>query len=216
MRLLEIRRPLMRGKDVRQLQQLLAKAGYDPGPKDGVFGPRTGACCNHYKHDVGYKAGSCHPTAGGLLLAYLRGEKKPSAGMKLRALNRRRKSQEQRKRRKMRLAALAAVKAEIGTLEAPNHSNVIKYTEVVGLGRLRLLRHRHQLGVDHQGRLEGVQARLPLGEHRRHAGRRQGRAQRPAPALEAAARQPRASSTSTGTRTPTTPSPASASRATRS
>ena len=134
MRLLEIRRPLMRGKDVRQVQQLLTKAGYDPGPKDGIFGPRTGACCNHYKHDVGYKTGNCHPTAGGLLLVYLRGEKKPSAGMRLRALNRRRKSQEQRKRRKMRLAALAAVKAEIGTLEAPNHSNVIKYTKWWGWG----------------------------------------------------------------------------------
>ena len=33
--------PLMRGDDVRALQQILADAGYDPGPIDGIFGTGT-------------------------------------------------------------------------------------------------------------------------------------------------------------------------------
>ena len=43
MRLLEIRKPLMAGDAVKELQQLLAKAGMKPGPIDGQFGPRTAA-----------------------------------------------------------------------------------------------------------------------------------------------------------------------------
>ena len=65
-------------------------------------------------------------------------------------------------------------------MEAGGHSNVIKYNDLVGLGRRRVLRDRHRLGVD-QGRLDRVRQRLPLGQHRRHAGRREGRPQRTAP-----------------------------------
>jgi hypothetical protein len=33
---------------VRELQQSLAKAGYDPGPIDGIMGPRTKAALRKY------------------------------------------------------------------------------------------------------------------------------------------------------------------------
>lgn len=134
MRLLQVRTPYTEGKDVLEVQQLLTKAGYSPGPKDGVFGPRTGAACNNYKWDIGYQKGHCHPTAGGLLLRFLRGEKKPFTKMKIRAAMRKARSQEKGKRAKMRLKALAGVKAEIGTLEQPNHSNIIKYNTWWGWG----------------------------------------------------------------------------------
>lgn len=34
-------RPGYRGTDVKQIQELLVAAGYDPGPADGVYGPKT-------------------------------------------------------------------------------------------------------------------------------------------------------------------------------
>jgi len=40
-RMLRYKTPFMRGEDVRELQRLLAKAGHNPGPIDGIFGPRT-------------------------------------------------------------------------------------------------------------------------------------------------------------------------------
>ena len=33
---------------VRELQQALANAGYDPGPVDGIFGPRTKSALRKY------------------------------------------------------------------------------------------------------------------------------------------------------------------------
>ena len=33
---------------VRELQEALAQAGYDPGPVDGIFGPRTKAALRKY------------------------------------------------------------------------------------------------------------------------------------------------------------------------
>jgi peptidoglycan hydrolase-like protein with peptidoglycan-binding domain len=37
-----------RPEHVRELQQALVKAGYDPGPIDGIFGPRTKAALRKY------------------------------------------------------------------------------------------------------------------------------------------------------------------------
>lgn len=37
------------GKDVRQLQEALAKEGFNPGPKDGIFGPRTEAALKAFQ-----------------------------------------------------------------------------------------------------------------------------------------------------------------------
>lgn len=136
MRLLEIRKPLMTGSDVKHLQHLLREAGMKPGPLDGEFGPRTGAACGHYKWRIGYAAGTCHPVAGGLLIEYLTGKRRPTAGMRLRAASRRRKERQehaaQSKRRAMRLRTLAIIRGEIGTRE--QGENVIKYTNWWGWG----------------------------------------------------------------------------------
>ena len=37
-----------RPERVRELQEALTKAGYDPGPIDGIFGPRTKAALRKY------------------------------------------------------------------------------------------------------------------------------------------------------------------------
>jgi hypothetical protein len=37
-----------RAAHVRELQQALASSGYDPGPIDGIFGPRTKAALRKY------------------------------------------------------------------------------------------------------------------------------------------------------------------------
>jgi hypothetical protein len=136
MRLLELRAPHMTGPDVRRLQTLLKAAGVSPGPIDGDFGPRTAAACNHYKWRIGYAAGNCHPVAGGLVVEFLTGKRKPSAKMRLRAARRRRQEQQEHKpktkRAKMRLRALAIVKGEIGTREQVE--NVIKYNKWWGWG----------------------------------------------------------------------------------
>ena len=43
---------------VMRLQRVLAAKGYDPGPVDGVFGPRTAAALMSYQRDNGL------PTSG--------------------------------------------------------------------------------------------------------------------------------------------------------
>ncbi|NLF18838.1 MAG: peptidoglycan-binding protein, partial [Lentisphaerae bacterium] len=100
----------MTGSDVKHLQRLLRKAGMKPGPLDGVFGPRTAAACNHYKWRIGYAAGECHPFAGGLVVEYLSGKRKPTPRMRLRAAGRARAERAERearsRRAKMRLRAL--------------------------------------------------------------------------------------------------------------
>lgn len=49
--------------DVFQLQQVLAKAGYDPGPLDGIMGPRTEAAMQAYQSAAG-PAGARGPALG--------------------------------------------------------------------------------------------------------------------------------------------------------
>lgn len=43
------------GDSVLQLQQSLAKLGFDPGPKDGDFGPRTLAAVTQFQNSAGLK-----------------------------------------------------------------------------------------------------------------------------------------------------------------
>ena len=39
------------GPDVEQLQRILRGAGYDTGPTDGIFGPRTEAAVRAFQRD---------------------------------------------------------------------------------------------------------------------------------------------------------------------
>lgn len=45
-------RPGDRGDDVALLQELLFRLDYDPGPIDGIFGPRTGAAVMAFQRDL--------------------------------------------------------------------------------------------------------------------------------------------------------------------
>jgi peptidoglycan hydrolase-like protein with peptidoglycan-binding domain len=44
------------GDDVKELQGKLAAAGFDPGPADGIFGPKTEAALKAFQEDAGIAA----------------------------------------------------------------------------------------------------------------------------------------------------------------
>ena len=48
-----ILRPDDRGEAVREIQAVLKSAGYDPGPVDGVYGPKTVAAVEEFQRKVG-------------------------------------------------------------------------------------------------------------------------------------------------------------------
>lgn len=48
-------RPGARGTDVKQLQQVLALAGHDPGGADGILGPKTKAAIETFQAETGLK-----------------------------------------------------------------------------------------------------------------------------------------------------------------
>jgi len=50
-RLLFLRRPMMRGEDVAELQSRLGSLGFDTGKVDGIFGPDTGAAVIDFQHN---------------------------------------------------------------------------------------------------------------------------------------------------------------------
>lgn len=52
-RLLYLRRPMLRGDDVAELQQRLAALGFDPGRVDGIFGPTTAQAVRDFQENVG-------------------------------------------------------------------------------------------------------------------------------------------------------------------
>ncbi|MEZ5864460.1 MAG: peptidoglycan-binding domain-containing protein [Geminicoccaceae bacterium] len=45
--------PAMSREDVRRAQELLAEQGYDPGPIDGLYGPRTRAAVERFEQARG-------------------------------------------------------------------------------------------------------------------------------------------------------------------
>lgn len=55
-RLLYMTRPMLRGDDVRELQQRLARLGFDTGYTDGVFGPLTYDALREFQLNVGVQA----------------------------------------------------------------------------------------------------------------------------------------------------------------
>ena len=121
MSVIRITEPLTRGARVRELQRLLKSAGVNPGPFDGVFGPRTAAACAEAKFRVyGYRRKHCTPVAGAQLFAYLMGRRITPA-MKARVLLRR----ERAGARALRLKALDEARKDVGLVEGSG--NRIKY-----------------------------------------------------------------------------------------
>lgn len=58
----------MRGEDVRELQNKLASLGYDVGPIDGIFGPRTERAVIQFQKNNGLKVdGIVGPQTYGML-----------------------------------------------------------------------------------------------------------------------------------------------------
>ena len=66
-------RPGYRGDDVRSIQTLLANAGYDPGPADGVYGPKTQAAVARFQTSYGGLTvdGKIGPSTRDALAAFL-------------------------------------------------------------------------------------------------------------------------------------------------
>ncbi|HEX6945993.1 MAG TPA: peptidoglycan-binding protein [Acidimicrobiia bacterium] len=52
-RLLMLRRPMLRGEDVAQLQSHLSSLGFDCGKVDGIFGPHTERAVMEFQHNRG-------------------------------------------------------------------------------------------------------------------------------------------------------------------
>jgi N-acetylmuramoyl-L-alanine amidase len=59
-RLLYLRRPMLRGDDVADLQHRLSALGFDPGGVDAIFGDRTEVALRDFQHNAGLPAdGRC-------------------------------------------------------------------------------------------------------------------------------------------------------------
>ena len=52
-RLLSLRRPMMRGDDVAELQRRLNALGFDAGREDGILGPETETAVRHFQRQAG-------------------------------------------------------------------------------------------------------------------------------------------------------------------
>jgi N-acetylmuramoyl-L-alanine amidase len=50
-RMLFLRRPMMRGEDVSELQSRLSSLGFDVGKVDGIFGPKTEQAVIEFQHN---------------------------------------------------------------------------------------------------------------------------------------------------------------------
>jgi cell wall-associated NlpC family hydrolase len=76
LRTLHLANPLLRGPDVKALQQLLAP--YKPGPADGQYGQHTAAAVARAKWALGYPKPRCDEVADAKLVAYLEGTPVPA------------------------------------------------------------------------------------------------------------------------------------------
>jgi hypothetical protein len=125
MQLLYVTHPLMHGLSVKKVQNLLHLNGFQPGPTDGQFGPRTATACTVAKRKLGYRLADCQPTAGDALVGYLAGTKKRTPAMQARAAKRAALARERASKVTMRQKALGFAKADIGIVEGSN--NAVKY-----------------------------------------------------------------------------------------
>jgi N-acetylmuramoyl-L-alanine amidase len=53
-RLLYLRRPMLRGDDVAELQRRLNALGFDAGREDGILGTQTGIAIRDFQRNVGH------------------------------------------------------------------------------------------------------------------------------------------------------------------
>ena len=70
-RTLHLTNPLLKGSDVKELQQLLEP--YHPGTHDGEYGPATADAVRRAKRALGYPPDECDGSAGAQLVGYLKG-----------------------------------------------------------------------------------------------------------------------------------------------
>ena len=69
-RLLYLRRPMLRGDDVAELQRQLNALGFDAGREDGILGPETEAALRQFQRDAGLVTDAmCGPATVATLLA---------------------------------------------------------------------------------------------------------------------------------------------------
>ena len=124
-----------RGERVKTLQRLINdNPFFKPRRKllvDGDMRTLTCGAVQQAKYRLGYPKASIKPVAGQPVFDYLSGKRKlPDAyraRRKARLAEQKEKEKAQSAQTKMRLKALAAIKGELGTMEAGGHSNVIKY-----------------------------------------------------------------------------------------
>lgn len=95
MRTIREKTPPMQGADVRALQVALARnplgaafdrVGFDPGPVDGIAGPKTLAAIEQAKYALGYK--TADRKGGALLLAFLERRRRITPAMRKRRVAR--------------------------------------------------------------------------------------------------------------------------------
>jgi peptidoglycan hydrolase-like protein with peptidoglycan-binding domain len=121
MRTLSLTSPLMHGSDVIALQWLLHQRGYLKDKQDGDYGPMTAQAVYRAKFWLGYRKPD--HSAGGLLKAYLKEERKTTSAMRARATARKRK----RAQTPLRVKALANLKRHLGEKEFPPGSNHVPW-----------------------------------------------------------------------------------------
>lgn len=133
-----------KGPRVKALQHLLNDNPFHKPRRmlvaDGEFGTLTSAAVQTEKYWLGYPKEDLQPIAGDMLTGFLT-RKVPLPQdyrdrRNLRIEKREKEKAAQTDMDKMRLRVLAIIKGELGTLERPNHSNNIKYTDYWGWGRV--------------------------------------------------------------------------------
>lgn len=126
MRTLMLTSPHMKGKDVKEAQKALRKAGYYHGIIDGDYGPVTGNASALAKWTLGYAENKVTTTCGDALIAFISGKRKPTLLMKQRAKSRQKKSFLGEK------AILVAGQYE-GLSENPPNSNEVMFSNWYGI-----------------------------------------------------------------------------------
>jgi hypothetical protein len=121
MRTLALTSPHTHGPDVLALQWLLKQRGYLKDKQDGEFGPLTAQAVQRAKFWLGYRKPD--QRAGGLLVAYLKHERKPTPAMRARAALRLRR----KKATPLRAKALVNLTRHLGEKEFPPDSNHVPW-----------------------------------------------------------------------------------------